>query len=62
MCSYKVSPRKQELDDKDTKVKPLIEKQHNEHKESVVQNKIEINDIKDIKIQTDTSQDVRNNK
>ncbi|KAF3423622.1 hypothetical protein E2986_03148 [Frieseomelitta varia] len=59
--SLKVSPQIQELDDKDTKVKPLIEKQHNEHKESVVQNKIEINDIKDIKIQTDTSQDVNGN-
>lgn len=52
----------QQFYNKSIKVKPLVEKQHNEHKESVVQNKETINDIKDIKIQTKTSQDVSNNK
>ena len=53
---------KQELYNKDEKIKSSIEKKQNEHKESLVQDKKEIIDVKDIKIQTNTLQDVRNNK
>lgn len=53
---------KQELYNKDEKLRSSIEKKQNEHEESLVQDKKEIIDVKDIKIQTNTLQDVRNNK
>ncbi|XP_012236348.1 replication factor C subunit 1 [Bombus impatiens] len=52
---------KQELYNKDEKIKSSIEKKQNEYKESLVQDKKEIIDVKDIKIQMNSLQDISGN-
>lgn len=53
-----MSPKKQEYDTKNIKIKSPIKKKHIELKESLIEDKKEIDDAKDIK--TNILQDVRN--
>lgn len=57
-----MSLQKEEYDTKDIKIKSPIKKKHTEFKRSLIEDKKEIDDAKDIKtnIKTNILQDVRN--
>ncbi|XP_017758699.1 PREDICTED: replication factor C subunit 1 [Eufriesea mexicana] len=57
----KVSPHKQELNNKDIEMKTPIKKKYIEHKELVIEKREQVNDVKDIKIQSNTLQNINGN-